>query len=92
MRLPTVAIHKCLKFGVPKVQFSFKVEVILAIVKQFTGQLPEPVNVRLGRKISSFTTLATILNVTFLIAFTQYYRGEMGTDHSGDFATIARDC
>lgn len=44
-------------------------EVILVIVKQFTGQLPGPVNVRLGRKISSFTTLAAILNITFLIAF-----------------------
>jgi hypothetical protein len=48
---------------------TFALEIILAIVKQFTGQLPDSVNMRLGRKISSFTTLATILNITFFIAF-----------------------
>ncbi len=48
---------------------TFTLEVILAIVKQFTGQLPEPVNVRLGRKVSSFTTLAAVLHIAFLIAF-----------------------
>ena len=48
---------------------TFALEVILAMVKQFAGQLPEPVNVRLGRKISSFTTFAAVLDITLFIAF-----------------------